>query len=99
MFVKKNIHIIQTNNDVSSREEKRKHQNGQDGQNGVNVLQHVTKVRYNLLPPIQKGDTRNVGDKISGNGLSPTRPGTYRFQYITTVNFLATFIQLILVYF
>ena len=44
MYVKKNILSTQKKNDALNREEKRKRQNGHDGQNGVNALQHVMKV-------------------------------------------------------
>ena len=44
VFVKKSIFTVQQNKDASNLEEKKKHQNGHDGQNGVNAQQHVTKV-------------------------------------------------------
>ena len=44
VYVKKNILSTQKKNDALNREEKRKRQNGPDGQNGVNALQHVMKV-------------------------------------------------------
>ena len=44
VFVKKSTFTVQQNKDALKLEEKKKHQNGHDGQNGVNAQQHVTKV-------------------------------------------------------
>ena len=44
VFVKKSMYTVQKNKGALNLEEKKKHQNGHDGQSGVNVQQHVTKV-------------------------------------------------------